>query len=121
MISRFNNLIILNKSFHLIFQELLQENINHTYVNPLFFLLQFLTHSINHNFFNFSFPLLFPSLVLMSFIQNLIKRVYFRRPFSLFIRNRLLYRLQHIPASIAESCLIKLIIFQRLQFHIVLI
>ena len=48
--------MLFDQKFHFVFQELFEEKVDQTYVNPLLFFLQFLAHSFHHNLLNFLFP-----------------------------------------------------------------
>lgn len=58
MVGCLDFLVLANHHFHLVLQELFQEEVRIADVDPLLLFLQFLTHSLHHHLLDLPVPLL---------------------------------------------------------------
>lgn len=80
--------IFLNDDLHFIFEKFLEEQIDVTYIDPLFLFLEFLAHSFHHDLFNLPVSFLSFNDVLVASIESIIKGADFTISFILFMHDR---------------------------------
>ena len=110
MVGWLNNVIVGDKPFHFVLEEFLEEEIGKANIKALLFFLQFFAHCSEHDLFDLSLPLFFTTDVIVLPIQCLMQWFYLSSTLCLLAHHCSLDRFQHISASVADLCLVELIL-----------